>query len=146
VKIAPAVAEPLHRARTEVLDEHVGAREQALEERAVAGFVQVEREALLAAVHRLEVGGLAGDERTDAARVVAGRGALDLEDARAEVGEHERAVRTREDAREIEDEDPVERSRRAAAAHAFSRAVAGRRPGGGHSIACAPRSGSDRAA
>ena len=33
LELLPAVAELVHHARTEVLDEHVGAREQALEDR-----------------------------------------------------------------------------------------------------------------
>ncbi len=78
VQGVPAVAEPLHRTRAEVLDEHVGPREQALEERAIGRHLQVERKALLAAVQRQEVRRTVLDEGADVARVVAHLGSLDL--------------------------------------------------------------------
>ena len=53
----PAIAEALHRAGAKVLDHHVGVRQQVLEDRAVAVVLEVEGDALLAAVDRHEVGG-----------------------------------------------------------------------------------------
>ena len=106
----PAVAETLHRAGPEVLDQHVGPREQTLEERAIGGQLEIEREALLAAVQRQEIRGAILDEGPDAARVGADLGPLDLHDARAEIGEQHRAVRTREHPRQIDDERACQRS------------------------------------
>ena len=111
LELLPAVAEPLHHARTEVLDEHVGALEQPLEHAAVGRGVEIEREALLAAVERDEVGGRVADEGADPARVVAAAGRLDLDHARTQIGEHLGAERTGEHARQIDDEDPGERAR-----------------------------------
>jgi hypothetical protein len=71
VQHVPAEAEPGQHAGPVVLDEHVRARDELREDRAVAVGGEVERDALLAAVQRHEVGGLAVDERTDLARVVA---------------------------------------------------------------------------
>ena len=103
-----AEPQPLHRAGTEVLDQHVGAIEQPLEDRRARRLLQVERQALLVAVDAEEVRALAADERrTPRARVVAAAGLLDLDDARAHVGEQHRAVRPGQHARQIDDEQAV---------------------------------------
>ncbi len=105
----PVVAELRERARPEVLDQHVGAREQALEDCAVPSLFEIEIDRLLAAIHRGEVGGARGREGADRARIVAAARALHLDHARAEIGEHQRAVGPREDARQIDDERAGER-------------------------------------
>ncbi len=70
---------------------------------------EVERQALLVAVDAQEVRALAAEERrTPRARVVALARLLDLDDARAHVGEQHRAVRTGQHAREVEDGDAGE--------------------------------------
>ena len=67
-----------------------------------SGCDEVERAAALAAVDRQVVGGLAAREgRAPGARLVAALGPLDLDDVRAEVGEHHRAVGAGEHAREV---------------------------------------------
>ncbi len=83
--------EPLGRAGGEVLDEDVGARQQPLEQRQVVGALDVERERFLAAVDPDEVGRLAVHRAVVAAGEVA-LVALDLDDARAGVGEAAAAV------------------------------------------------------
>ncbi|OGK92357.1 MAG: hypothetical protein A2W08_00525 [Candidatus Rokubacteria bacterium RBG_16_73_20] len=84
----------------EVLDDHVGHAREIEHDRARLRVRQVERDALLARVDADEVGGLVGAVRLElheaAAHLVALARALDLDDARAEVGEQARAVRARE--------------------------------------------------
>ena len=73
--------------------------------------LEVERDALLAPVHRHEIGGLAVDEGAVAAGVVAAARRLDLQHAGAKVGQDHRAIGTGEDAREIENDDAGKRAR-----------------------------------
>src|SRR6058998_3525744 len=104
-----AHAEPFHRAGAEVLDDDVAlAREAPQNVQALAGL-EVERDALLAAVDRHEVRGLARHKRRPFPRVVALAPLLDLDDLGAHVGQHHRAERSSEDACEIEHPDAVER-------------------------------------
>jgi len=112
VQRLPAVAEALHGAGTKVLDENVGAAQQALEDGAVPGVLQVERDALLAAIQRRKVGGAPIDEGPDLARVVTTAGRLDLDDARTQIRQHQGAEGAREDARQIDDQDAGERAGR----------------------------------
>ena len=74
-------------------------------------LLEIERETLLAAIEREEVGGRLAHEGADPARVVAAAGRLDLDHARTQVGEHLGAERTGQHARQIDDEDPGERAR-----------------------------------
>ena len=103
-------AELRQRSRTEVLDDHVALRDQPLEQARALRVLEVERDAFLVAVDAQEIArsrprGTAGPH---AARVVALARLLDLDHARAHVGEQHRAVGTGEDAREVEHGDAVE--------------------------------------
>ena len=75
-----------------------------------SGSREVERERALVAVQAEVVGRLAVvPRRSPGARVVAPVGALDLDDVGAEVAEQHRGQRAGEHAREVGDEDPVQR-------------------------------------
>ncbi len=103
--------------RTEVLDDDVRALHQPLDGGASALVGEVECDAALAPVERQVVGGLAAVEwRPPGARLVARAGPLDLDHVGAEIGEEHRAIRAREDPREVEHPDPRERQARLAAA------------------------------
>ena len=72
-------------------------------------MLEVERDAFLVAVDAEEVRALAFEKRrAPRSRVVALAGLLDLDDARAHVGEQHRAVRAGQHAREVENGDTVE--------------------------------------
>jgi hypothetical protein len=89
------VAEPhlVERARAEVLDQHVRAGDERVEQPTPFGVLEVQRDAFLVAVDAQEVRALACDERrAPRAGVVAAAGPLDLDDAGAHVGELHRAV------------------------------------------------------
>ena len=105
VQRVPAVAQLLHRAGPEVLDDDVGLLEQLLEDRAVLVVLEVERDRFLAAVDRGEVGRLAVDERAVGAGVVAALGRLDLDHPGAHLRHQEGAVGAGEDARQVDDGD-----------------------------------------
>ena len=105
VQGVPAVAQLLHRAGPEVLDDHVGLFEQLLEDLALLVVLEVERDAFLAAVDRGEVGRLALDERPVGARVVAALGRFDLDHPRAHLGHQQGAVGAGQDARQVDDDD-----------------------------------------
>ena len=90
-------------ADAEVLDHHVRAADQALDEGEIVRVGEVGDDRALAAVAGVEVGGGAVDEGgSPAARVVALRG-LDLDDVGAEIGERLPDPGTGEDARELDD-------------------------------------------
>ena len=103
-------AELRQRARPEVLDEHVGLRDQPLEQRAVPPGCLKSSVTLSLLRLMLRKYALSPFEkrRAPGARVVAFAGLLDLDDARAHVGEQHRAVRARQHARQVEHGDPVE--------------------------------------
>ena len=108
----PLVPDPhaIHRAGPEVLDEHVRFREQTVENVPRLAPLQVERDALFVPVDAQEVGALSADERRPpGAGVVPLPRLLDLDDARAHVGEQHRAVRPGQHAREVDDDGPGER-------------------------------------
>ena len=123
-----AEAPLLHRAGQEILDQHVGALEQAREHRLSGRLAEIERERALAAIDRGEVGGVAVlvERRAEQARLVAER-RLDLDHVRAVVGEHLRAQRTRQHARQVDHPNAVERAHRHAARRQFHDARAHRR-------------------
>ena len=99
-------SEPLQRSWLKILDEHISARQERFEDAPACGVLEVEREALLVAVDAEEVHALAIDEgRTPRPRVVAAGWMLDLDDACAHVGQHERAVRPGHDASQVEYRD-----------------------------------------
>jgi hypothetical protein len=81
-----AEAGAAHGAGGEVLDEDVRLRSRTLQQRLVVGRLDVEAQALLAAVQPDEIGGQAVAGRVVAAREVA-LGALQLDDARPRIGQ-----------------------------------------------------------
>ena len=105
-------AEPLERARLEVGDDDVGALAQHAREREVRRALEVEHDRALVPVCGVVIGrtSLRVDGRHPMPRVVAVR-RLDLDHIGAEVAERHRHKRSREDAREVDDEDPIERTR-----------------------------------
>jgi hypothetical protein len=107
-----AHAQPRGGAGREVLHQHVGARHQALHHGQRGRLLQVEREALLAAVRPDEVRAEAACAAVVAARLVAAAGAFDLDHARAQVGQLPGAERRRDDVLEREHGDAFERSHR----------------------------------
>ncbi len=100
-------AELRHRAGLEVLHEHVGAREHRREQRLVVGAREIEHHGFLAAVEPDEIAALAVHQIVIAAREIALR-PLDLDDARAGVGEPARAHRTGDGLFERDDEEAGE--------------------------------------
>jgi hypothetical protein len=107
-------AEAVEHAGPEVLHQHVGPLDQPCQHVLVLVGLEVEDDRLLVAVgrhevRRLAVVALAEERRPPPAAVVAG-GRLDLDDARAQVAEHHRGVRSRERAGEVEHEQVGERS------------------------------------
>ena len=86
-------AQPIGRARRQVLHEDVGAREQPREDAGRFRPLQVQRQRLLRPVQPDEVAREPLDGRVVAAREVAAVGPLDLDHARAEVGELPRRER-----------------------------------------------------
>ncbi len=103
-----AQAELLDDAGGEVLDEDVGDPAEIGDDPAALRVAQVHRDAFLAHVDADEVGGLVGAARLDLEvvlpHVVALARPLDLDHARAQVGEQARAVGAGEHAGEIEDD------------------------------------------
>ena len=89
-------------ARPEVLDQHVRGLDQPPERVGAVGRLQIERDALLAAVQREKEAAGAFDERRPGARVVAVLRLFDLQDLGAHVAEHHRAERAGDDPREID--------------------------------------------
>ena len=113
-------AEALEHARTELLEQYIGAGNQPEERGAPALLLEIEAGAPLVAVEREEHRrGSAGErrhrafagERRHPAQVVPALGVLDLVDARAEVREHQRCERPRKQPAQIEDPEPRERAR-----------------------------------
>ena len=86
-----AEARALGRAGRQVLDQHVGLADQAMQQREVVGLLEVEHDRLLAAVQPDEIAREPVDVAVVAAREIAFR-PLDLDDARAGVGQPRRAV------------------------------------------------------
>ena len=95
-------------AGAEVLDHEVSAGAQFEEELAAALGLQVKGDRPLAAVGHRERIALAVDLRGHSARIVASARLLDLDDVRAELGENHRAVRARQESRQVEDPEAGE--------------------------------------
>ncbi len=112
VQCFPAVAQLLHGARTEVLDEYVRALEQTLENAPVGLGLQVERDRFLAAVDRGEIRGDPVLERAILPGVVALARRLDFDHPCPQLRHQECAIGPREDAREIDDGDAGKRAGR----------------------------------
>ena len=103
-------AQPLDRARTEVLDDHVAASCERQRRLAVGGVLEIERDASLAAIDSYEVGRVrARERRPPPAGLIAGAGLLDLDHLGPQIGQHHRAVRARQHARQIEHAQARER-------------------------------------
>jgi hypothetical protein len=105
MKALPAQTEPLHDAGAKVLHEHVRAGEKLVHDREIARPLEVERDALLAPVHRQEISRYLAEEGSDHAREITALGVLHLHDPCAEIREGERAKRTCEDPGEVDDRD-----------------------------------------
>ena len=107
----------VERAGAEVLDHHVGLRQQLLDHIERARPLEVDGHAFLVAVHAQEVRALVAEERRPpAAGVVTAAGMFQLDDAGAEVAERHGAVRTREHPGEVEHGEAVKRSHECPAA------------------------------
>ena len=98
--------ESIETAGPEVLDQHVGGHQKAPEHFLALGHPQVQRDALLVSVHRDEVGAPPVHEWWKRARIVARSRLLDLDHLGAHVRHEHRAIRSRENAREIDDLQP----------------------------------------
>ena len=102
-------------ARDEVLDRDVRHPREVERHRASLGIREVDPDAQLARVDANEVRRLIAPALFEldvaAPRVVAFTGSLDLDHARAEIGEEPRAVRAGEDTGEVEHRDAVEQGR-----------------------------------
>src|SRR6266852_2716920 len=99
--------EPVQHARAEALDQHVGSRAQPAQEGRPLARLQIDGDAALAPVQRLELGGQAPER-------VALAGVLHLDDVGSEIGEEQRRVRPRVQARQIDDANACERAGHAA--------------------------------
>ena len=102
-----AQAEPLGHAGQEVLDEHVGLAGQLEGQARALGLLEVHRDAALVAVHGGE-GSAHPAGSPQRAQVVAPSRPLQLDHVGAEIAQQRRAVRPRDNTREVEDADPVE--------------------------------------
>jgi hypothetical protein len=100
----PAKAGARNRPRPEVFDKHVRSRDQSLEDVTPLRRLEVDGNAFLVAVDAEEIGALLAEKRRPpVARVIAFARMLNLDDARAKIGEHHRAVRPRQHSRQIDD-------------------------------------------
>jgi hypothetical protein len=99
-------------ARLEVLDQDVGAPGQLAGHLGVGLVAQVERDGALPAVDPEVVGGDTLALRWGPGARVVARGALDLDHVGAHVGQQHRGVRAGQDAGEVRDQEPGQRSRR----------------------------------
>jgi hypothetical protein len=95
----------------EVLEQDVGPGDEVVKEGAPFGPGEVQGEAALVAVagEVVSAGAVGKERRAPGAGLVAGAGALELEDVGAEVAEHLPAERPGEDAGGVEDAHPGER-------------------------------------
>ncbi len=100
--------EPRHGAGDQVLHEHVGGVDQPVQQRAIARVLDVELEALLAAIEPDEVRAVTVDGAVVRAREIADTGALDLDHACAEVGQVTGGERRRDRLLEGDDRDVFE--------------------------------------
>src|ERR1700687_1566438 len=106
-------AKARERAGAEVLDDDIGPLDEPFEHAFAIGVLEIDRHAALVAIDREVVGRDAPDAgRQPFARLVTGPGHLHLDHIRAVVAEHQRAVRTRERAREVEHAHAVQCSGR----------------------------------
>ena len=128
-----ADAEAVHHAGAEALHQHVGLAHEPQQHLAPLLALEVEADRALVAVEREEqrgAGALLGAlvARRRPAHVVAEPRVLDLEHVGAEVGEQARAEAARQQPREVEHADAVERAAHRPSRSRASAIVAGRRP------------------
>src|SRR5262249_25973208 len=102
-----AQAEPRRHAGEEVLDEHVGAARKLEREPRALRLLEVHRDPALVAIDGGE-GGAHLPGPAQRAQIIAAPRPLELDDVRAEVAEECGAVRSRDDAGEIEDANALE--------------------------------------
>src|SRR4051812_20204156 len=96
------------RCRKEVVDDDVRALDESSRKLAPIVRFEIDRERLLAAIHRQKVrADAAMKRRSPASRLIAAAGLFDFDHARAGISEHLRTQRTGEDAREVGDEEAV---------------------------------------
>jgi hypothetical protein len=106
LEVFVADAEPLHRAGAEVFSHDIDGARQTKHHSAAVGLAQVQAEAALVAVQRLEVGTEAVLVDTQPAAGVAAR-LLNFDHVRAQVSEQQRGPRALLKAREIENAETV---------------------------------------
>ena len=94
-------AELFHRSRPIVFEHDIGLFDHFAEQIDFLGALEVERNRALIAVQTHEVGAFLADERAESARIIADAGRFDLDDIRAEIGQHHRTVRARQNASQI---------------------------------------------
>jgi hypothetical protein len=104
-----AEAQPLHRARAEVVHQDVGRAGETVDDLAATGRADVEGDAALIAIQAPEDRALAARVLHVHAREIPGARSFDLDDVGAEVAQHLRRARPHLDLREVEDRDPCER-------------------------------------
>jgi len=104
------IAEPVHHAGSEVFDQDVRFVEHALEECTVSRTLDVEHDALFAAVEAHEVCRLLVHEWTECSGVVTCANLFDLDDSHAQIAQDHRAVGPRKHTGEVQYRDPVQRA------------------------------------
>jgi hypothetical protein len=117
----PPEAQAVEHPRAEGLQQDVVVADQAQQRLATAVRLEIQAHGALAAVEGHEqraLGGVLGalEGRRSPAEVVPRAGVLDLRDLRAEIGQQQRAEAAGQQARQIEDPDPVQRAEHQAAA------------------------------
>jgi hypothetical protein len=103
-------AEPFEHAGPEILDQHVGARKQRVQDGLGPGLPEIDAQRALVAVGGREIAADVGRERRRAVAQAITLGALHLDHVGAEIAEQLRAKRPREDAPQIDDADAGERA------------------------------------
>ena len=103
-----AQAELFHGAGTIVLDHHIGLLHHLLENLLGLGILQVQGDAVLAAVEVGVVNALVIDEGAHAPAVIALAGLLDLDDRGAHVRHQSPAVGTGQHAGQVQNDDTIQ--------------------------------------
>ena len=97
-------------ARRLVVKENVGVGEKFLKSFRAAWIIIVERDGALVAICGEKIGGFAANERRPPRpRLIAGAGALDLDDIGAKVAKQHRAIRAGEGFGQFDNPDSIER-------------------------------------
>ena len=109
-------AEARHDAGAELLDQDVGARQQGIEPGAVGRVLQIERQALLAAIEQRETDAVLAPMRGIVAHVLAA-GTFDLEHLGAGLGQQQGRHRPRQQRGEIQNQNALQRSQRLTLTH-----------------------------